>query len=126
MALKQHSFLVRSSYVVSWFIIVRYLYCFTTTFFQVPKIGILNNKKYVVYCYVLTTYGKTIQLLCAFGPHFWITFLSCLCIKSQNNVTATFLFALLLERNFIFFFILFCKFTHWFQWFCFFMTSDYV
>ena len=52
-----------------------------------------------------------VQLLCVFGPHFWITCLRYVCITSLNNVTATFRFCLLLRCNFITYFILFDNFT---------------
>ena len=55
-------------------------------------------------------YGKTIPLLCMFGPQFLINFLWRVCITSWNNVT------LLL--------ILFRNFTYLFKWFRFLVTSE--
>ena len=65
-----------------------------------------------------------VQLLCVFGPHFWITFLRYVCITSLNNVTATFRFCLLLRCNFVTYFILFNNFTYLFKWFRFLMKSE--
>ena len=55
---------------------------------------------------------------------FSIIFLWYVCIKSWNNVTATFRFRLLLRRNFITYFILFNNFTYFFKWFRFLMTLE--
>ena len=46
------------------------------------------------------------------------------CITSWNNVTTKFRFRLLLGRNFITYFILFCNFIYLFKWFRFLMTSE--
>ena len=57
------------------------LYYVANTFFQVPNERFSNNiKNFLVYWYVLTTYGNAIQLLCVLDPHFWITFLWCVCV----------------------------------------------
>ena len=82
---------------LSWWDTSHYV---TTTFFQVLKTAILNNIRNTSFINVLTSYRNTIQLLCVFGRHFWITFLGYVCITYWNNVTVTFCFRLLLRRNF--------------------------
>ena len=131
MALKYHYFWYVQVTHKSYFIITLFLslslwdlfYYVTTTFFQVQKIRILNNRKgkwYILYSYVLTTYGNTIQLLCVLRPHFWITVLWYDCITYWNNGTATFRFRLILWRNFITLQI--CLF----KWFVFWWRQNYV
>ena len=49
---------------------------------------------------ICSKYVRKYDTVCVFDPHFWITFLWCVCITYWNNVTATFRFRFLLRRNF--------------------------
>ena len=58
----------------------------------------LHFSRFLKHVFLITL---EIQLLCVFGPHFWMTILWYAYITYWNNVTATFRFCLLLRRNFI-------------------------
>ena len=74
--------------------------CHCEIFFITWQLHFSRFLKHVFLTMHLTMYEHTIQLLCMFGPHFWITFL-CDCITYWNNLTAMFRFRLLLRCNFI-------------------------